>query len=329
MALLIGSHFLILIVFYHLPWPIAISDSLIFNLLFAVLALPVWYAIIYYRTEKNTISNTIINHASILVIVLLLWVNVGNTILSFIDYDYYKLFLYEALPWRFASGALFYFLVALIYYLFQNYENIRKQEQMRYELEQKIREAQIEALKSQINPHFLFNSLNSINYLTVMNPEKARQMIVKLSDYLRYSISNSQQWGTIGEELDNISRYLEIEQVRFGDKLKFSVYCPEALSKAPLPCMIMQPLLENAVKHGVYESLQQVSVQVEVKEEDQYLSVKVVNDVDPESVKPKKGAGVGLTNIRERLRLHYGSDQYLRLTQEETRFTAELYLPKK
>lgn len=305
------------------------SDSIVFNLLFAILVLPIWYALIYYRTDKNTVLNTIINHGSILVIVLLLWVNVGNTILSFIDYDYYKLFLYEALPWRFVSGALYYFLVALVYYLLQNYDNTRKQEQMRFELEQRIKEAQIEALKSQINPHFLFNSLNSINYLTVIDPEKARQMIVKLSDYLRYSISNTQQWGTIGDELDNISRYLEIEQVRFGDKLKFSVHCPEVLTKAQLPCMILQPLLENAVKHGVYESLQQVSVAVEVKEEADLISIKVINDVDPEAVKPKNGTGLGLTNIRERLMILYGSDQYLRIFSEATKFTVELNLPKR
>jgi LytS/YehU family sensor histidine kinase len=329
LALVIGGHFLILESFYRLPWILALADSLVFNILLAMLLLPVWYAIAYYHSDKNIVLNTILNHSTILVVVLLVWMHLGNWILLGFNYRPYHLFLLKALPLRFVSGTLFYLMVALVYYLLRNYENARKQEQTRNELEQKIREAQIEMLKSQINPHFLFNSLNSINYLTLQDPGAARAMIVKLSDYLRYSIAHSEQWVSLQEELNNVSRYLEIEQVRFGDKLAFRLEYEKELAGYEIPCMILQPLVENALKHGVYQSLGQVHIYLNVIKEPGHLTIRIMNDIDPEAPKSTPGTGLGLANIRERLRLLYDSNQYLKTIREENKFIAELHLPER
>ncbi|MFQ5486807.1 MAG: sensor histidine kinase [Desulfobacterales bacterium] len=190
-----------------------------------------------------------------------------------------------------------------------------------------IKEAELKSLKFQINPHFIFNSLNSINSLTVTNPQKAGDMTIKLADYLRSTLSkNEQQKVKLKEELDSVKLYLDIETIRFGDKIKYleSVQ-PECLEQT-IPSMILQPLFENAVKHGVYESLENVEITFSCSLNQTFLKIQIENQFDPET-EPRKGEGIGLRNIRERLEKTYSIHDLMKIEKENGLFTVKLFIP--
>ena len=184
-------------------------------------------------------------------------------------------------------------------------------------------------LKSQINPHFLFNSLSSISSLTITDPGKAQEMVVKLSEFLRYSVSsNINTFTTLEKEMQNIHRYLEIEKIRFGDKLVFEFTMEPGFSTRNVPVMILQPLYENAIKHGVYESTEPVKVITDCKTFTDYFEIRISNDFDP-SAPARKGAGIGLKNIRERLKLMYRNDSLLKTFVLNNVFRVVLTIPNK
>jgi LytS/YehU family sensor histidine kinase len=235
--------------------------------------------------------------------------------------------LMVSIPNKIISGIIFYIVIALAYYLFIYYINLQEKVKVESRLRMVLKETELNMLKSQINPHFLFNSLNSISSLTITNPEKAREMVIKLSDFLRYSVSNNAtSFTTLETEMANIRRYLEIEKVRFGDKLLFTFNLDGSCRMHQIPVMLLQPLFENAIKHGVYESTEQVSIEMDCKYKEGYLEICIVNDFDP-NAHPRKGTGIGLNNIRERLRLLYKNDKLLRTVVEGTRFSVFLSLP--
>ena len=184
-------------------------------------------------------------------------------------------------------------------------------------------------LRSQINPHFLFNSLNSISSLTVTDPSKAREMVIKLSDFMRYALSRKEDRSvSLRKELDNIRLYLEIEKIRFGDKLVMEEKIDPACLDTEIPNMILQPIFENAIKHGVYESIDRVELKLECICNSDITRILITNEFDPESL-PAGGTGTGLKNIRRRLELYYGGGAVLNTKKEEGVFMAELLIPVK
>jgi LytS/YehU family sensor histidine kinase len=170
----------------------------------------------------------------------------------------------------------------LVYYLVIYYLNLQEKTKAEGRLNEMVRESELNLLKSQINPHFLFNSLNSISSLTITNPEQAREMTIKLSDFLRYSVSmGNSRFSTLGKEMEHIRKYLDIEKVRFGTKLQYTFTIDEACLDCEIPVMILQPLYENAVKHGVYESTGEVTVQTTTRSVNGYLEILITNDFEP------------------------------------------------
>jgi sensor histidine kinase YesM len=125
----------------------------------------------------------------------------------------------------------------------------------------------------------------------------------------------------------NIRRYLDIEKVRFGEKLQFGFKLEGSCRNHKIPVMLLQPLFENAIKHGVYESTEQVSIEMDCEYKEGYLEITIVNDFDP-NARPRKGSGIGLNNIRELLRLLYKNDKLLKTKVEGTRFSVFLSLPE-
>ena len=140
-------------------------------------------------------------------------------------------------------------------------------------------------LRSQINPHFLFNSLNSVSSLTITDPDKARMMVIKLSELMRYALSRKdEQPVTLQSELDNLRLYLDIEKVRFGDRLEIEEKIDPGCLRAMLPVMILQPLYENAIKHGVYESTKKVMIRTSVQFVSSFVEIAIINTLDRKSV---------------------------------------------
>ncbi len=192
-----------------------------------------------------------------------------------------------------------------------------------------LQKTELQALKNQLNPHFIYNSLNSINSLTITSPERAREMVGRLSDFLRYALSkDALQMTSLQNELKYIESYLSIEVVRFGDRLKYNLHTPPETSNLQVPVMILQPLFENAVKHGAQKSNLPVEITytTHVTETEAILVVK--NNFDKEFARPRS-EGVGLENVRNRLRLIYGNGNLLSVGVEGEVFVACIRLPSK
>jgi two-component system, LytTR family, sensor kinase len=306
----------------------SLTGSFISNSLFSLFGIAIWYAVLYSFPEKIGPLNLIINHITAATVLVVIW-NV-TTIFLFrvlINEQFYN-FILDHIKWHIAIGFLYYFILVLIYYIIIYNVNLKEKRKNEDRLMAIINETELNLLKSQINPHFLFNSLNSISSLTITNPSKAQEMIIKLSDFLRYSISRgSNQKSNLKLELDNIQRYLDIEKTRFGEKLNYkSEIEPECFEKL-LPVMILQPLYENAVKHGVYESTEPITLKFKAYMENNFLVLLLSNNYDVESPS-KKGSGIGLKNIKERLRIIYKRDGLLQTQQTTNNFEVKLVIPQ-
>jgi len=222
---------------------------------------------------------------------------------------------------------MFYICTVVIYYAINFYESLQEKQVQEMQLKSLVREAQLNELRSQLHPHFLFNSLNSISSLTITNPARAGEMIIKLSEFLRYSLSRKGHSMTSFEkEMHHIGLYLDIEKVRFGKRLEFVSALDNVPGEWPLPLMLLQPLIENAVKHGVYNTGETVTIKLHAQVKDNYLFIEISNNFDPDAV-PERGTGTGLNNVRERIKLVYGSASFFETQQFKDRFIATLKIP--
>jgi len=192
--------------------------------------------------------------------------------------------------------------------------------------------AKIEALKSQINPHFLFNTLTSIASLTRSQPDTARMLIVKLSGLLRRLLRSHQHFVPLREELESIDEYLDIEVVRFGPKLAVRKEISPDTLDVVVPSMILQPLVENSIKHGLARKLGAGSITIRSRRENGRVLIEVEDDgmgfmID--RLNEPMSSGIGLANVRERLRVIYGAAYQLRLTSEPGKGTsAQIEVPE-
>ncbi len=323
-------HTFIINYFYGIGSIVSLADSAIFNFIFALVGFNLWYVIRFNLRETPTVFDLIVNHLIVAIIIIALWITSSYFLLIniFDENASYIQFLNESLPWRVVTGLFYYLFFILFYYVILYYEDLQEKLKVESELHNLVKEAELNALKSQINPHFLFNSLNSISSLTMTRPEKAQEMVILLSDFLRYSLSHDKnEQASLEEEINNLKRYLAIEKIRFGNRLNFVSNVQVECLSTKIPNMIMQPLLENAIKHGVYNSTEEVLVELNCRTEDGFVVVEVCNDYDPEAVK-KKGQGIGLSNIRKRLQLIYQRQDLLEIQAEKMIFKASLKIPK-
>jgi hypothetical protein len=310
-----------------LPFGYALADSFIFCFLFVCCSIPLWYPVRYNRWERETWQFNLVPHFVLACAFVTGWLLVGFGLCFPISLGSaeYRSFLTASLWWKAIEGFVFYAVAMPVYYLYLYVEQLNEKAANELRLNRLLRDGELNLLKSQINPHFLFNSMNSVNSLMIRNPEQAQKMLVALSDYLRYAVlSTNREYSCVADEMENIARYLSIEQLRFGDRLLYEPDIDPAALSAEIPAMILQPLIENAIKHGVYESLETVRIVAKITKDRQYLNMEISNDFDEESVSQKKGSGTGLKNIRERLRLMYGTSAAMQTKSENGVFTVKL-----
>ena len=199
----------------------------------------------------------------------------------------------------------------------------------RQDIERFAREAELNKLRQQLQPHFLFNSLNSISALTGSQPEKARHMIQQLSDFLRGTLKKEQQqWTTFEEELQYLQLYLDIEKVRFGYRLQTNIETDEAVLQMRLPSMLLQPLVENAIKFGLYDTIGEVTIFISAKKVNDLLEVSVQNPYDESTATPLKGTGFGLASIRRRMYLLFARQDLLQIKKEAQQFITIISIPQ-
>jgi sensor histidine kinase YesM len=288
-------------------------DSIISCFIFLWLGLGFWFPAKFMSLDENSLVKILIQHLCAAFAASLIWVSLTYFILVLLwgVSAEYKMFVDGSLIWRLLSGIFLYIVIVSLYYIYIYYSNFQSKLVKESELRALIKEAELRTLKYQINPHFIFNSLNSISSLTMINPDKAREMTIKLSGYLRATLANNEkQFNYLGEEIENCRLYLDIEKIRFENKFEYIESIPEECKKLQVPNMILQPLFENAIKHGVYEALDKIIISLKCSIKDQYLNIKVENDFDKESIS-RRGQRIGLNNIKERLRLIYNQDNLL------------------
>lgn len=322
-------HFAVFSFFYSIPYPIAAADSLISNIFYALLSLGLWYWVRISDIETSKPFSIVINHLGAAALSITLIVFLQQYILSslFSDNQDYVNSLNGLILGRAITGTLMYALVVLIYYLIIYIQSFREKLSREGELKALVKDAELNWLKLQINPHFLFNSLNSVSSLTMTSPERAQEMIIRLSELLRYSLRQSpDSMVKLENELDNCIKYLEIEKVRFGSRLKYTINATQQCLSAMVPGMIIQPLFENAIKHSVAQTTEESLVEANIGLIDRGVEIKVTNTLPAEST-PTNSTGVGLENIRRRLQIIYGSSTYLKTQKTETTFTASLIIP--
>jgi two-component system, LytTR family, sensor histidine kinase AlgZ len=236
--------------------------------------------------------------------------------------------LYLAQPWLlFAVGALLFWLATAFHYVLIASSASQNAERRSLEAGLLAREAELKALRAQLDPHFLFNSLNSISSLTARDPSAARRMCLLLADFLRDTLRlGAAQRISLLEELNIVERYLSIEQVRLGARLTvLKQTSPQALS-AKVPALILQPLAENAVLHGIAHLLEGGTITIRAEREQSQLVVWVINPCDSDRPRHKR-AGFGLSLVRQRLQSQFGLAGQLETSEGRGQFTAKLSLP--
>jgi len=208
-------------------------------------------------------------------------------------------------------------------------QRAREGELQNLRLQMSLKAAQLSSLANQLNPHFLFNTLNNIRFMIHEDGGRADAMIVALSELLRYSLESSQQGKTrLSQELSIIEAFISIMRTQMEDRLDFRISVPDSIHSCLLPPMVLQLLLENAIKHGLEHLPQGGMISVVGEDRGDSLRFRVINDMPPIPARTKPGLGLGLPNIGHRLRLLYGDRATLETQQTAGRFQVELSLPK-
>lgn len=303
----------------------ALYDSVISNLLLAAAAVLVTLSLQYYLPAKNNYSYL----AGLCIVLAVIWLSISRAVLLLVmkqDVEYNSFFSQSILI-RGATGFLIISCTALISMLWYTLQDQKEMERRRTDADRLAKDAELNNLRQQLQPHFLFNSLNSINALVVSQPQKARSMIQQLSDFLRGTLKKEQKaWVSLEEELQHLELYLDIEKVRFGHRL--STVIDNQTSSAQLPIMLLQPIVENAIKFGLYDTTDAITITIEAKQQEGNLMIQVINPFDKETASPKEGTGFGLSSVQRRLYLLFARPGLLQTNIKDNLFITTIKIPQ-
>jgi len=249
-------------------------------------------------------------------------------IVQFINDDN-LIYLNFSLPFRFVINFLIITCVMTINVFWNIQEELFSNKKRKEESEKMVRDAELYNLRQQLQPHFLFNSLNSIIALIGSKPTEARNMTFQLSDFLRGTMrKDDTQFTSVEEEVAHLSLYLDIEKVRFGHRLSTEFEYDEDVLGAKIPVMILQPLVENAIKFGLYNVTEEVIIKISLNLENHLLTIRISNPFEADQYEQKKGTGFGLSSIQRRLYLLYGRTDLLQTETDGNIFISTLRIPQ-
>jgi two-component system, LytTR family, sensor kinase len=316
-----------LLYFYGIEPSLALADSGLFTLGF-MLGVFVLERIFSFYIPKGG-NNWLLLIIPLLISLITVWAHAYIQSWFFDADPEYSQFLLDHRFLRWAVLGLAEVLVALIAIVVSKLEQQEESQQRETMMNELSKEAELTQLRQQLQPHFLFNSLNSINALVVSQPQKAREMVIQLSEFLRGTIrKDPQKWVSVSEELDYLRLYLEIEKVRFGHRLTINFEIEEGAESLQLPQLLIQPLLENAIKYGLYGVTEEVSIDLSISKNQNYLMISISNPYDPD-VAPAKGTGFGLDSVERRLFLVFGRKDLLETKQVDSNFNVKLKIPQR
>jgi LytS/YehU family sensor histidine kinase len=216
-----------------------------------------------------------------------------------------------------------------MHYVIIGFERSNESERQTFELKLLAQDAELRALRAQIDPHFLFNSLNSISALTTSNPAKARTMVILLAEFFRDSLDLGTKYRiSLTEELSLIDKFLTIEQVRFGSRLQVKKDIEKKTLQCRIPPLLLQPLIENAVRHGISQLIEGGTITLRTQLDKDRLNITIENPFDPDYIS-KKGTGLGVKNVRSRIQTLYGNEGRIDIEKKDNIFTVEFSFPVK
>lgn len=320
----------LLVMMGGLVWLEAVILALPLALFYALICLAPWYMCRALALGSTSILKILEYQSAAAAVAALIWIVAAKGLALAIGHyafaDLNKRFSPE-LPLLWGIGALVYLLSVALHYLLLSVESSKEAETREQEALTLARESELKALKAQINPHFLFNSLNSISALATVDGKRARDMCIKLSDFLRTTLKlGEKQRITLADELALAKAYLEVEQVRFGARLRVEIEADAECGQCVVPSLLLQPLVENAVKHGIAGLVDGGTIRLEAHCSGGQLNLKISNEFDAESPAPSRH-GLGLRNVRERLRALYENSARIDARAAADHYVVEVELP--
>ncbi|MES2891069.1 MAG: histidine kinase [Bacteroidota bacterium] len=319
---------LVLLLDGGVPFGQAVADSVLSNLVLAAMCLLVMNNMRYYLPRKEKYLYVCIISIALSTLWLLI-VRVSLWALYKTDLEYMG-FISKTIYIRYAIAFLMTAVMTTLSLTWYTQKDLEEDDNRKSDLERLAREAELNKLRQQLQPHFLFNSLNSISALTGSQPEKARHMIQQLSDFLRGTLKKEEQQSTtLEEELQYLQLYLDIEKVRFGYRLQTRIIHDDDILQLQLPSMLLQPVVENAIKFGLYDTIGEVEIIISATHKDGILLISVQNPFDRETASPLKGTGFGLSSVRRRLFLLFGRNDLLETKQTDGQFSTTIKIPVK
>jgi two-component system LytT family sensor kinase len=323
----------------YLKWKLDIHQDYVFwNALYLFEALCILIIIIFFYCNllfKYNIYIQVTGHAAGVMMYFLIVGTLSYYLEDYVEgyvyFENWKDHLTQLLKWEGLHFHDQYIITIAVYYVIRYFQGLQREEYEKSGLDIKNREMQISLLKSQINPHFLFNTLNSINTLIGSSKEQARRVITQLSDIFRYALdSHGDQMVRLIHELDFIDNYIRIQQVRFGDRLKFVKQVDFSCLSVQIPPMILQPLVENSVKYGIAPKDEGGTIVLTIKRFNNMIFFEVKDDglgSKAKKVMDGSSSGVGLKNTDMRLKSIFGTGSGLRIRANEWGFSVSFFIP--
>jgi len=312
-------------------WTEALAVAVPLTMVYGAICLSSWYVCRVYPLQKTLFTRVILVQALAGILTILVWAAIAAAWVVFLQ----RAFAFRALqvhvvakaPLLIGVGFILYSLTVAVHYLIVTFEASKESEQR--ELQSRIfaQEAELKALRAQINPHFLFNSLNSISALATQDPAAVRAMTLRLADFLRKSLRlGAQESIRLEEEVSMSLSFLEIEQIRYGSRLQIVQKIEEVCKDCLVPPLILQPLIENAVHHGIAHMIDGGTITLEAEWRGSVVHIRIENPIDPDRPRNRKG-GLGLDNVNKRLRAIYKDDAQLQTSENAGVFHTDLWLP--
>src|SRR5215469_11791186 len=328
-------------------WTSALAMVVPLCLLYAFMCLSAWYSCRSTPLETSGFSRLALTHLVTAIILSAIWVAQARGLtIALASFAAFRGIDHEFPPNHpllFASGVLIYLLAVALHYVLLSMERTRELEKREIQARVLARDSELKALKAQINPHFLFNSLNSISALTSIDGGRAREMCIQLADFLRKTLGMGEKTViALREELDLVHSFLAVEKVRFGARMSVGEEVASDALDCAVPPLLLQPLVENAVAHGISNLTEGGWINLEVLWRDREgkttedirnrangsreLFIQIANNFDPEMPR-RRGAGVGLVNVRQRIATRYGDRASFSAQAENDQFCVSITIP--
>jgi two-component system, LytTR family, sensor histidine kinase AlgZ len=315
-----------------LSWLRAAVLAIPLCIVYAFICLSAWYSCRGTPLEASSFSRLALTHLTAAMVAGFIWVATARglaiALAALAGFGGLEQQVARDYPLLLGSGVLLYLLAVALHYVLLSDQASRQAEKREAEARLLARDSELKALKTQVNPHFIFNCLNSISALTSSDPTKAREMCILLADFLRKTLGlGEKSLIPLREELALLHAYLSVEQIRYGARLRLEENTDPNTLECLLPPLLLQPLIENAVAHGVAHLTDGGWIRLEISESgSENLSIEIENNFDPEAPR-RRGAGIGLKNVRQRLNTSYGSRAGFDVHTDHNRFMVGIKLP--